>query len=147
MKLSDQFQNLFLIGKMYELFSLYFSDIENKTEHSPFLDNENEEKRIKEIKDFLIKDFKNPPTIKQLCEKFSISEYHLKEGFKEVYNSTIYGYLLDKKLEFALHKLEQNQQMVKDISFEIGYENPSHFISAFKKKYGLTPKQYIKQFK
>lgn len=147
MKLSDEFQNLFLIGKMYELFSLYFSDIENKTEHSPFLDNENEEKRIKEIKDFLIKDFKNPPTIKQLCEKFSISEYHLKEGFKEVYNSTIYGYLLDKKLEFALHKLEQNRQMVKDISFEIGYENPSHFISAFKKKYGLTPKQYIKQFK
>lgn len=147
MKLSDQFQNFFLIGKMYELFSLYFSDIENKTEHSPFLDNENEEKRIKEIKDFLIKDFKNPPTIKQLCEKFSISEYHLKEGFKEVYNSTIYGYLLDKKLEFALHKLEQNKQMVKDISFEIGYENPSHFISAFKKKYGLTPKQYIKQFK
>lgn len=147
MKLSDQFQNLFLIGKMYELFSLYFSDIENKTEHSPFLDNENEEKRIKEIKDFLIKDFKNPPTIKQLCEKFSISEYHLKEGFKEVYNSTVYGYLLDKKLEYALHKLEQNQQMVKDISFEIGYENPSHFISAFKKKYGLTPKQYIKQFK
>jgi len=45
-----------------------------------------------------------------------------------------------------LHKLEENQQMVKDISFEIGYENPSHFISAFKKKYGLTPKQYIKQF-
>jgi AraC-like DNA-binding protein len=146
MKLSPQFQNLFLIGKMYELFTLYFSEIENQTEHCPFLNDENEGKRIKEIKDYLLADFKNPPTIKQLCEKFSISEYHLKEGFKELYGTTVYGYLLDKKLEYALHKLEENQQMVKDISFEIGYENPSHFISAFKKKYGLTPKQYIKQF-
>ena len=69
-----------------------------------------------------------------------------QEGFKELYNSTIYGYLLDKKLEFALHKLEENKLKVKDIAFEIGYENPSHFISAFKKKYSLTPKQYVKRF-
>ena len=146
MKLSPQFQNLFLIGKMYELFTLYFSEMENHSENCPFLNNENEGKRIKEIKDYLLADFKNPPTIKELCEKFSISEYHLKEGFKELYNSTIYGYLLDKKLEFALHRLEENKLKVKDIAFEIGYENPSHFISAFKKKYSLTPKQYVKQF-
>ena len=147
MKLSPQFQNLFLIGKMYELFTLYFSEIENQTEHCPFLNDENEGKRIKEIKDYLLADFKNPPTIKELCEKFTISEYHLKEGFRELYGTTVYGYLLDKKLEYALHRLEENQYKVKDISFEIGYENPSHFISAFKKKYSLTPKQYIKQFK
>ena len=147
MKLSPQFQNLFLIGKMYELFTLYFSEIENQTEHCPFLNDENEGKRIKEIKDYLLADFKNPPTIKALCEKFTISEYHLKEGFRELYGTTVYGYLLDKKLEYALHRLEENQYKVKDISFEIGYENPSHFISAFKKKYSLTPKQYIKQFK
>ena len=90
-KLTPQFQNLFLIGKMYELFTLYFSEIENESGHCPFLNNENEGKRIKEIKDYLLADFKNPPTIKELCEKFSISEYHLKEGFKELYNSTIYG--------------------------------------------------------
>ncbi|WP_313386496.1 AraC family transcriptional regulator [Chishuiella sp.] len=145
MKLSPQFQNLFLIGKLYELFTLYFSEIENENEHCPFLNDEKESKQIKEIKDYLVADYKNPPTIKQLCEKFSISEYHLKEGFKEIYGTTIYGYLLDKKLEYALHKLEEKKQKVKDISFEIGYENPSHFISAFKKKYGVTPKQYIKQ--
>jgi len=147
MKLTTQFQNLFLIGKMYELFTLYFSEIENQSVHCPFLDNENEGKQIKEIKDYLLADFKNPPTIKELCEKFSISEYHLKEGFKELYGTTVYGYLLEKKLEFALHKLEEGKTKVKDIAFEIGYENPSHFISAFKKKYSLTPKQYTKQFK
>ena len=132
---------------MYELFTLYFSEIENQSVHCPFLDNENEGKQIKEIKDYLLADFKNPPTIKELCEKFSISEYHLKEGFKELYGTTVYGYLLEKKLEFALHKLEEGKTKVKDIAFEIGYENPSHFISAFKKKYSLTPKQYTKQFK
>ena len=47
MKLSPQFQNLFLIGKMYELFTLYFSEIESQTEHCFFLKYENEQKQIK----------------------------------------------------------------------------------------------------
>jgi AraC-like DNA-binding protein len=41
--------------------------------------------------------------------------------------------------------LASGELLVKEIAFKIGYQNPSHFISAFKKKYGYTPKQYLKQ--
>jgi len=31
---------------------------------------------------------------------------------------------------------------VTDVAFELGYENPSHFIKLFKYEYKITPKQY-----
>lgn len=145
MKLAPQFENLFLIGKMYELFTLYFSDMDSQKEQCPFLNNEHQVKKIRDIKDFLLKDLRNTPSLKAICDQFSISEYHLKEGFKQIYGQTVHGYLLDTKLELACKKLADDQLKVKEVAFEIGYENPSHFIAAFKKKYGITPKQFTKQ--
>ncbi|MFV0305675.1 MAG: helix-turn-helix domain-containing protein [Moheibacter sp.] len=144
--LSTHFENLYVLGKVYELFTLYFSESEtNQKENCPFLDNEKDARKLKEAKDVLLERLANPPILKELSEISGLSEYKLKEGFKQVYGTTVYGFVLDKKLEIAREKLENGDTQVKDIAFEIGYENPSHFIAAFKKKYGVTPKQFAKQ--
>ncbi len=146
MNFKPNFAKLYLLGKMYELFTLYFSTpIPEELDQNPFLSNENQAKKIKAIRNKLIDNLIDPPTIKAICEEFSISEYLLKDGFKKLYNNTVYGYILDKKLEIAKARLEEGKLKVKEIAFEIGYENPSHFISAFKKKYGITPKQFTKK--
>lgn len=144
-KMAPQFERLYLIGKMYELFTLYFSTptIE-ETEQNPFISNDSQAKKIKAIKNMLMENLIHPPSIQEICEEYSISEYLLKDGFKKLYNNTVYGFILDKKMEFGKKRLEEGQLKVKDIAFELGYENPSHFITAFKKKYGTTPKQFLK---
>ena len=145
LNLAPQFQRIYLIGKMYELFTLYFSSPTlEETDQNPFITNEVQAKKIKQIRNHLLDHLTDPPTIKELCDRFSISEYLLKDGFKKLYNNTVYGFILDKKLEIAKARLEEGKTKVKDIAYEIGYENPSHFISAFKKKYGITPKQFTK---
>lgn len=145
LNMPPQFERLYLIGKMYELFTLYFSSPTlEETEQNPFISNEAQAKKIKEIRNMLLENLTNPPSIKEICKNYSISEYLLKDGFKKLYNNTVYGFVLDKKLEIAKARLEEGELKVKDIAFEIGYENPSHFISAFKKKYGITPKQFTK---
>lgn len=144
--LNPHFENLYVLGKVYELFTLHFSESEsNQKENCPFLDNEKDAKKLKEAREILLENLNNPPILKELSEQSGLSEYKLKEGFKQVYGSTVYGFVLDKKLEMAREKLEAGDLQVKDIAYEIGYENPSHFISAFKKKYGITPKQFAKQ--
>ena len=148
MNFEPHFTRLYLIGKMYELFALYFSSptIE-ETDQNPFISNENQVKKIKLIRNKLLENLTNPPSIKEICSEYSISEYLLKDGFRKLFNNTVYGYILDKKLEIAKIKLEEGNLKVKDIGYEIGYENPSHFITAFKKKYGITPKQFTKNNK
>jgi AraC family transcriptional activator of pyochelin receptor len=144
--LNAHFVNLYILGKIYELFTLYFSEAFNaQKENCPFLDNEKDARKLKEAKELLLQKLDNPPILKELSELTGLSEYKLKEGFKQVYGTTVYGFVLDKKLEIARENLEKGEMQVKEIAFEIGYENPSHFIAAFKKKYGITPKQFAKQ--
>lgn len=145
-RLSAQAQRLFLKGKLYEILACYFS-FENSvdTESCPFLKDEDSVKRVKKAKEILINSYTNPPSLSELSRKIGLNEFKLKTGFKEVYGNTVYGFVLDYKLETARAMLESRQHKINEIAFHIGYSNPSHFISAFKKKYGITPKQYTKE--
>ena len=46
-------------------------------------------------------------------------------------------------MEHARRLLESNQHNVNEVGLKVGYSTSSHFIAAFKKKYGTTPKKYI----
>jgi len=63
-------------------------------------------------------------------------------GFKEVYGNTVYGFVMDTRLNHARRMLDVGEKSVNEVAFDIGYTNPSHFIAAFKKKFGTTPRKY-----
>ena len=67
----------------------------------------------------------------------------LKEGFKQVYGTSVFSFLLDYKMEYARQLLASGSHNVNEVGVEIGYSTASHFIAAFKKKFGVTPKKYI----
>ena len=46
-------------------------------------------------------------------------------------------------MEVARKLLESGNHNVNEVGLRIGYSTSSHFIAAFKKKYGTTPKKYI----
>ena len=55
----------------------------------------------------------------------------------------VFGYLLEHKLDHARVLLDSAKFQVNEVAYQIGYANPSHFIAAFKKKFGVTPKKYL----
>ena len=67
----------------------------------------------------------------------------LKEGFKQLYGQTVFSYLLDHKMEEARRMLDSQQYNVNEVGLKLGYITSSHFIAAFKKKFGTTPKKYL----
>lgn len=75
----------------------------------------------------------------QLCH-MSLSSF--KKAFKEYYNSTPAAWLKQRKLDLALHRLLNSELPINQLSFECGFEDPSHFIRVFKQKFGKTPLQY-----
>ncbi len=99
--------------------------------------------KIKEARDILIEDLKNPPTIEELALKTGINRTKLKTGFKKVFELTINEYLRNERLEKASILL-LNGMPVKEVSEQIGYVNSGHFANKFKKKYGVLPKDYLK---
>ncbi|MBX2965816.1 MAG: helix-turn-helix transcriptional regulator [Cyclobacteriaceae bacterium] len=145
--LSESTQKLYYQGKALELLGLYFSEKKPNTESCPFLNDQETVRKIKHAKEFLLKNMDSPPGLRELARQAGLNEFQLKVGFKEIYGNTVFGYLLDHKLDHARVLLDSAKYKVNEVAFQIGYTNPSHFIAAFKKKFGITPKKYLMQQK
>jgi len=142
--LNNSLKKLYLKGKIYELLSLYFQKEETGNgEYCPYLVNEGDVSKIRQAKDIIIARMAEPPTLQELSNEIGLNLKKLKEGFKQVYGDTVYSFLFDYKMEFAKKLLEDNQLNVNEVGLQVGYSTASHFIAAFKKKYGTTPKQYV----
>lgn len=142
--LNDAIKRLYFKGKSYELLSLYFNKPEDTdVESCPFLVDETNLRKIKQAKEIVLKNMTDPPSLNALALEIGLSLKKLKEGFKEVYGNTVYGYILDHKMDYARQLLDSGQNNVNEVGLKVGYSTASHFISAFKKKYGTTPKKYL----
>ena len=139
----NSLSELYIKGKVYELLSLYFNRSQDNDQACPFLDNEENVEKIKKAKQIIIENISEPPSLQELANTIGLSLSKLKEGFKHIYGESVFNFLLDYKLEYARKMLLSKKYNVSEISLQVGYSTPSHFISAFKKKYGTTPKQYI----
>ncbi len=136
-------QQLYTKGKVYELLSLYFNKTEENDQSCPFLDDEENVDKIKKAKQIVINQMSEPPSLRKLANEVGLTLPKLNDGFKHIYGDSIFNFLLDYKLEYARKMLLSKKHNVSEISLHIGYSTASHFISAFKKKYGTTPKQYM----
>jgi len=142
--LHPSIKELYIKGKAYELIALYFNKGEgNDVEQCPFLVDEDNVRRIRKAKEIIIARMAEPPTLAELSEEIGLSLKKLKEGFKQIYGDSVFSFLFDYKMEYARKMLETGRHNVNEVGLKVGYSTASHFISAFKKKYGTTPKKYL----
>ncbi len=137
-------KELYVRGKVYELISLYFNKTQDADlEQCPFLADEDNVRRIKMAKEIIISRMAEPPTLTELSNEIGLSLRKLKEGFKQIYGDSVFGFLFDYKMEYARKMLESGKHNVNEVGLRVGYSTASHFIASFKKKYGTTPKKYL----
>ena len=140
----ESMHNLYLRAKVFELMSLYFNkDKEMDVEQCPFLVDDKNIKKIRRAKDIIISRMTEPPTLNDLANEVEISLKKLKEGFKQVYGASVYVFLLDYKMQVSKRLLSSGNYNVNEVALKIGYSTATHFINAFKKKFGTTPKKYL----
>ncbi len=142
--LNQSIKSLYFKGKAYEILSLYFNRGEDANiEQCPFLVDETNVIKIRHAKDIIINRMAEPPTLQELSEEIGLGLKKLKEGFKQIYGDSVYSFLFDYKMEVSRKLLETGSHNVNEVGLKVGYSTSSHFIAAFKKKYGITPKKYI----
>lgn len=142
--LHPSIKELYIKGKVYELISLYFNKSPDADiEQCPFLVDEDNVRRIRKAKEIMIARMAEPPTLTELSDEIGLSLKKLKEGFKHIYGDSVFSFLFDYKMDYARKMLETGQHNVNEVGLKVGYSTASHFITAFKKKYGTTPKKYL----
>lgn len=142
--LHSSIKQLYFKGKAYELLSLFFNRNEDANiEQCPFLVDEENVAKLKRAKDIIIAEMAEPPTLQELADRIDLSLKKLKEGFKQIYGDSVFSFLFDYKMEVARKLLESGDYNVNEVGLKVGYSTASHFIAAFKKKFGTTPKKYV----
>jgi AraC family transcriptional regulator, transcriptional activator of the genes for pyochelin and ferripyochelin receptors len=140
-------KNIYLEGKSLELIALYF-DLLTKFDQPYFSQTSSFKKSdiegIYQAKEILEKNFDNPPTLSELAKKVRLSNRKLEEGFRQIFNHSVFGYLRQHRLEKARQLLETKEINISTVSSLVGYASHSAFTHAFQKQFGVTPKIYQK---
>jgi len=138
-------RSIYIKGKVFELLSYYFDNSNtSENESCPFIANEETISKIKHAKELIIRDINNPPSLPDLAKDVGLNIKKLKTDFKEFYGVPVFTFLLNYKMELSKKLLLEKQLNVNEIALHLGYSASSHFIAAFKRKFGITPKQFAK---
>jgi len=144
-QINQSLRLVYIKGKVYELLSYYFSNVsESEGENCPYIASEETITKIKQVKEIIIQEMNNPPSLAELAKQVGLNIKKLKTDFKEFYGVPVFSFLLNYKMELAKKLLQEQQLNVNEIASNLGYSTSSHFIAAFKRKFGITPKQFSK---
>lgn len=101
------------------------------------------DKNITSILNYINENLSEDLSIDTLSSKFYMSKYHLMHKFKIQTGYTIHSYILHKRLIMS-NSLIKSGKNITDACVECGFNDYSNFVRAFKKTFGLSPKNYCK---
>lgn len=134
---------LFMESKMLELIAALL-EAEHCDYYSKMSLSKADRDKVMLIHELLLKDLSVCHTLEQLSRQAGTNEFILKKGFKEIFGKPVYQYLLQKRMEKAMHLLSTTYQQVTEIALMVGYEDASAFTRAFKKAFHVRPAQVRK---
>ena len=141
-------QRLFLLSKSIELLVCCAESCERAEQagktQPQFLKSPADKEKILAARDLVNARIDTPPSLSEIARAIGLNEYKLKRGFKETFNTTVFGYLTAQRLQLARRYLLDTQKTAAEIAFELGYSTPQHFNNAFKKHFGHTPQSVRK---
>ncbi|MBE6836683.1 MAG: helix-turn-helix domain-containing protein [Ruminococcus sp.] len=92
--------------------------------------------------DYIYENIYSGVTIQEIATELKITPQYLSKLFKNEVGMNISEYIMSKRIEAAENMLRYSEYSPLDIGNYLSFSSHSHFISAFKKKTGLTPRQY-----
>ncbi|MEM6611878.1 MAG: AraC family transcriptional regulator [Cyanobacteria bacterium P01_C01_bin.72] len=98
---------------------------------------------IYQAKNILETQLEYPPSIFELAQQVGVSERTLRRGFRELFSTTIVGYLTSLRMEKAEELLREGKLSISEIANQVGYSHLGNFSTAFKRQFGITPSQCI----
>lgn len=81
-------------------------------------------------------------SIQELADLVRLSRFHFSTAFRKATRQSPYGWLTELRLNRARQLLEQPERAVTEIALDVGFQTPSAFAAAFRKKTGLSPTEY-----
>ena len=86
----------------------------------------------------------NPVSLEEIANTIGLSISTLQRRFKKDYGTTVVDYIRQKRLEKARTAIAINGLSIGEAAYQAGYNHSSNFITAFKKRFNITPASLLK---
>lgn len=103
-----------------------------------------EQQLMTEARKILQERWQKPPSLEELGQMLGLGKSRLKTCFKWFYGESIGGYVAQIRMQHAQQLLTDTTLNVSQVAWEVGYEHPCNFVTAFKRQFGMTPKSFQK---
>ena len=84
-------------------------------------------------------------TLDLLSEQFFVSKYHIAHVFKQNLGISVHQYILKKRLQLSQAAILSHPS-ISEAFLLCGFKDYSAFFRAFKKEFGISPKEYLEQY-
>ena len=141
-------KRMYLESKVLELLALQFYHLSEvqQSDLVPAKLRSADIERLQLARDILQQNFNHPPSLLELARQVGLNDYKLKRGFRQVFDTTVFGYVHTCRMEQAQRLLCDRELSIADVAEQVGYASPSRFCHAFKRHAGLPPSHYRRQF-
>ncbi|MEM8949954.1 MAG: helix-turn-helix transcriptional regulator [Pseudomonadota bacterium] len=102
-----------------------------------------QQQRVATIRDRLSDDPMNVESLTALARNAGMSVSTLQRYFKELTGTTIISYIRRCRLEQARLVIREQGITIGEAAYLSGYSNPSNFVAAFKRTFGMSPSALI----
>ena len=100
--------------------------------------------RLKEVLQEIGEKINQSLNVSDMAKFCGLSESHFMRWFKKMTGDSFASYINDRRLANAAEALRRTDDKILSVSQDAGFTNLSNFNRQFKKRYGITPKEYRK---
>ena len=133
-----------LSGIIHLIEKFLFSFLRQEQTALPRTVKKNDLESMQHVEQILSSRLEGFPSLESLAHEVFMSTSKLKNLFKQVYGHTLYDYYNKSRLQRAKDLLITGQCSIKQAGGEIGFSNLSHFAKAFRKEFGILPRDLVK---
>lgn len=99
---------------------------------------------VKKAKEYIYQNYMHPLSMEEIAEQVSLNAVYFGTLFKKETGDTVINFLIQYRMEQAKQLLKNIRYNVSEIAQMVGYDDERHFSKQFKKRVGITPKEYRK---
>jgi AraC family transcriptional regulator len=126
-------------------YRLYYKEVLNKSNRLDALNASTRNELFKRLilaKDFMLSNYNQDISLEDISRQSCLSPTHLFRTFKQIHNCSPHQYLIQIRLDNAMHMLKSTHYTLNEIVNLVGFTCPSTFIKLFKNKFHFTPGTY-----
>lgn len=135
-------QQIYLESKALELFAAQFALWADVSPTPAFSLCHQDVEQLHQAREILIQQAIDPPSLIDLARQVGLNDRKLKEGFRQVFGTTAFGYLRDYRLQRARELLHNPNLTIASVAAMVGYKSQSAFCHAFRSQFAMSPKAY-----